>query len=166
MLRGLERNIDPCHAANLPCPYAGAIHHRVGNDPAERALHRADTAIRLLDGADRASLEYRHTGLACSPRERAGNVGRIDAPISREVESGSHVADISEGPHTLHVRRTDLLTLDTPALCGAVAAAHLLGFCRSKSQLNRAALDEAGRLAGLLFQAAVELLGVGGKPRL
>src|SRR5215470_12946867 len=110
MLRGLERHIDPGHAADLPRPHSGAVHHSVGNDPTERTFDRADTAVLLLDGGDGTFFEYRNTCLACSPRERTGNVGRIDAPISREVEGSAHVADVSERPHALYVRRADLPT--------------------------------------------------------
>src|SRR6516162_7962474 len=132
MFSGLERHIDSRQAADLPGPHPAAVHHPVGDDPAKRALDRHDPAILLLDGMDWAFLEDAHAGLTGSSSQCTGNVGRIDASVSREMEGRLHITDIGQWPHSLHIARADFLALDSPALRRAVTATHLFRFRRGE----------------------------------
>src|ERR1700751_344195 len=166
VLGGLQRHLDTRESPDRSSPNAAAIHDDVGDDSPKRTLHRGHPAILLFNALDRTVLEYRDAGLTCSLGERPRDIGRVDAPVAREVKGGLHVPEVRERPKALHIGDTDLLALDAPALRGALPAAHLLDFGRREGELNRSALDEAGRLAGLLLETPVELLRVRGQPGL
>ena len=156
MLARLQRRADAAALRQRPRPEAGREHDDVRRD---LALIRHDASRALAVGLYRRHFHVLEHARAAHRRaldQRHRRVDRIGLAVVGQKDAAGDVVDIQQRPLALDLRGADLVHLESEGLRHRRAALQLfqpLGICGDR---NAAALQEAGRLAGLRFQAGIE----------
>ena len=160
VLGRLVRDGDAVALAELARPHACAVDHILRLDIARLRAHAGDPAVLLQHAGDAHALDQARACHARAPGERHGHVHRIGAAVIGDIEAGENVVDARERKQRLHLRRRNLLHVDAaPAVEGGDPAI-LFEAVGVGGDLDEPDRIESGGLAGLRFQAAIEIAGV------
>ena len=156
MLARLQRRADAAALRQSPRPEAGREHDDVGRD---LALIRHDAPHALAVRLYRRHLHVLEHARAARRRaldQRHRRVDRIGLAVVGQKDAAGDVVDLEQRPFRLDFAGADFVHFEPEGLGHRGAALQLfqpLGICGDR---NAAALQEAGRLAGLRFQAGIE----------
>ena len=151
---------DACRFAELARPHAGAVDDILGGDVAERRLDAGDAPALPQHAGDGHALDDAGTREARALGERHGDVDRVRAAVVLDVEAGENVVHARQWKQALHLSRRDLVHVDAAEAIEGRDPAVLLQPVGVGGDLDEADRLEAGRLAGLRLEAAVEVAGV------
>ena len=160
VLGRLQWNRDSMPLAELPRPRAKAVDDDIAGDVSARGLD-ADNAATLHDDIDdRCVLDDPH---ALHPRtgcQRHRYVDRIGATVVLHVEAGEDVVGTRERKQRRDFSRRDFLHVDAamPIECGDPPI--FLEPVAIGGDFNETDRTKAGRLAGLRFEACIEIARV------
>ena len=153
--------LTPISLAELARPHAGAVDDVLGLDVAVRGAHAGDarrsacrTPVTGTPSMMRAPAHARALG------ERHRDVDRVHAAVLLDVEAGEDVVDAREREQPPDLGGRDLVHVDAAVAVERGDAAVLLEPVGVGGDLDEADGLEAGRLAGLGLEPAVEVARV------
>lgn len=164
VLGAVQGNVHAGELPDLAAPHAGAIDDVLRLHGARVGIHAGDAAAVAPDRAHRRLLADGGAALACPPGERLGEVGRVDLAVAGQPEAAAHAAGVHQGPARRDLVRREQPALEAEALRAGVCLPDLVPARVRARQHDRAALQEAGGLAGLGLEAGVELGAVARQP--
>ena len=158
MLAGLQRRADAAALRQRARPHAGREHDCVGRDLALVAstTPRARLPSDWID-VDRTFSKTRAPRIVAPLIERHRGIDRIGLAVVGQEDAADDVVDVEQRPLRLDFGWRRLVDLEPEGLGHRGAALQLLEPLGVGGDREAAALQEAGRLTGLGFEAGIEV---------
>jgi len=160
VLAGVKRHPDASHEPHLAGPHAGAVDHVVGGDLAlvgrDAGDPRSARPGRDPDGGHLGVLEDPGAAGARALGQGHGGVDRVGLAVVGQEDGADHVLDVQQRIEVARLGGRDHLHLEAGHARHGGTALQLLETLGGGGDAQAAVLLEAGGLAGLRLEAAVE----------
>lgn len=169
MFAGLQRHVDPGHAADFVPPHAGAVDDHVTGDVALFAavvgdpVDTGDPAPLAGNARNPGAFLDQRAALARALGQGQCDIGRIALPVLGQIDAANHAIDVEMVIARLDLGGRDFLDLDPEGARHGGRTREFFHPVIGQGNGDRTHPLEPGGDAGFGFETAVEFLAVFGQ---
>ena len=156
----MQRQVDADAGRQVARPHAAADHDVVGFDIAAGGRNAGDLVAVVLDRGDFGVLEYLCAAIARAFRQRLADIDRVGVAVGWNVDAAEQVAAVDQRVALLDFVGANDVDFEVEHFGHRRAALEFFKAFVVGGDRYRSALPVAGRLAGFVFESAVELTRV------